>query len=83
MKVSTRGKTLQGTVVSDRMRKTIIIEFPRVIKSRKYNRFYRRTSRIKARVPEGLTIKTGDRVEIAETRKLAKTVNFIVTKKLE
>lgn len=81
--VPTRGKVFEGTVVSDRMRGTVVIEFPRVIKSRKYNRFFRRTTRMKARVPEGLSVKTGDRVQISETRRFAKTVNFIVTKKLE
>ncbi len=76
----TRGKFFEGTIVSARMQGTAIVEWPRVVKSGKFNRFYRLTSRVKAKNPEAISAKEGDYVRIEETRKLSKTVNFIITK---
>lgn len=80
--LSVRGKTYEGTVVSDRMQRSVIVEWPRVIKSQKYGRFKRRTTRITAHNPPCINAKVGDRVKIQETRKLAKTINFVVLGKL-
>lgn len=74
---STRGKFFEGTVVSDRMQGTVVVEWPRVVRSSKFNRFYRLTSKVKAR--NGVGAKAGDFVRIEETRKLSKTVGFAVT----
>lgn len=77
--LSVHGKLFEGTVVSDRMHGTIVIEFPRLEKVRKYDRFIRYTSRIKAHLPKCMKAHTGDKVQIGETRRLAKTVAFVVT----
>ncbi len=77
--VRTRGKFFEGTVVSDKMHGSVIVEWPRVVWVPKYNRFKRLSSRVKARNPEGLGARSGDTVRIEETRKLSKTMNFIVT----
>ncbi|MFH0962001.1 MAG: 30S ribosomal protein S17 [archaeon] len=75
-----RGKFFEGTVVSDGMQKTVVVEWPRVVRSGKFNRFFRLTSRIKAKNLAEISARKGDRVRVEETRKLSKTVNFIVTK---
>jgi small subunit ribosomal protein S17 len=78
--VQTRGNFFEGTIVSDRMQGSVVVEWPRVVRSTKYNRFSRQTSRIKARNPKELNAHSGDFVRVEETRKLSKTMNFIVTK---
>lgn len=78
----TRGRVFEGTVVSDRMQKSVIVEWPRVIKSKKYNRFARLTSRVKAHNPACINVRMGDRVRLSECRKVSRTIGFVVTEKL-
>lgn len=78
----TRGRVFEGTVVSDRMQKSVIVEWPRVIKSKKYNRFARLTSRVKAHNPVCINAKMGERVRISECRKLSRSIGFVVTEKI-
>lgn len=77
----TRGRVFEGTVVSDRMQKSVVVEWPRVIKSKKYNRFARLTSRVKAHNPPCLNAKMGERVKISGCRKLSRSIGFVVTEK--
>jgi small subunit ribosomal protein S17 len=78
--VSTRGKFFEGTVISDRMQGSVVVEWPRIVKSTKYNRYSRLTSKVKARSPKEIGAKEGDFVRVEETRKISKTINFIVTR---
>ncbi|MDD9953978.1 MAG: 30S ribosomal protein S17 [Candidatus Woesearchaeota archaeon] len=78
--LSTRGRTFTGTVVSDKMAKTVTVEWPRRKYVKKYQRYEKRRTRVKAH--DELGAKKGDRVEIMETRPLSKTKHFIVTKVL-
>ena len=79
--VSTRGRTFTGRVVSDRMSKTVTVEWERSSYVPKYQRYERRSTRVKAHDETGAKI--GDLVEIVETRPISKTKHFIVTKRLE
>jgi len=81
--ISTRGKTYEGVVSSNRMQSTVIVTWPRVEKSKKYDRFVRLSSKVKAHVPGCLTVQMGDKVEIRETRRQSRTVNFVVLKVLK
>ncbi|MBR9700850.1 30S ribosomal protein S17 [Candidatus Woesearchaeota archaeon] len=76
--VSVRGRTFTGVVTSDKMAKTVTVEWPRKKLIPKYQRYEKRRTRVKAH--NELGAKTGDTVEIQETRPLSKTKNFIVTK---
>ena len=78
-KLSTRGRTFTGTVISDKMSKTVTIEWERSKYISKYERYEKRRSRIKAHNPESINAKEGDIVKVEETRPLSKTKNFIVT----
>ncbi len=80
--LSTRGISLEGIVVSDKMNGTVIVQRSYYVKSRKYERQKAAKSRIPAHNPPCINAKTGDRVRIMECRKLSKTVSFVVTEKL-
>lgn len=73
-----RGRIFTGTVISDRMQKTVTVEWPLRKFNKKYERFEMRRTRVKAHNPESIDAKAGDLVRIAETRPLSKTKNFVV-----
>jgi small subunit ribosomal protein S17 len=82
-KLSVRGKTFEGTVISDRMRRTVTVEWPRQVFIKKYERYAHKRSRVKAHNPECVSAKQGDRVKIMECRKLSKTKSFVVLEVLK
>ncbi len=84
-KLKLRGQTFVGRVVKYAMHKVATVEWPRIVKVPKYERAFRTVSRVKAYVPECLKdkVKVGDLVKIQETRKLAKTVAFVITEVIE
>jgi len=77
--LKTRGAQFSGLVVSDKAKKSAIIEVNYTIYTHKYERYLRKRSRIPAYNPECINAKTGDVVTIAETRRLSKTKSFVVT----
>ncbi len=77
-----RGKILEGTVVSNKMSKTVIVERNYLHFVPKYERYERRRSRIAAHNPSCMDVKKGDKVKIAECRPLTKTKYFVVIEKL-
>ncbi|MEA3254400.1 MAG: 30S ribosomal protein S17 [Candidatus Altiarchaeota archaeon] len=80
--LATRGIVLEGVVASDKMDKTVIVQRSRHVKLRKYERYRPVKSRIPAHNPPCINAVVGDKVRIAECRKLSKTVSFVVTEKL-
>ena len=76
--LSTRGRTHTGTVISNKMSKTVTVEWERRRYVPKYQRYEKRRTRVKAH--DELGAKIGDVVEIIETRPISKTKNFLVTK---
>jgi small subunit ribosomal protein S17 len=78
--LKTRGNEIEGVIVSDRAKKTVIIEHAYTTFLHKYERSLRKTSRIAAYNPECINAKDGDNVIISETRRLSKTKSFVVTK---
>ena len=77
--LKTRGMHLSGLVVSDKAKKTAIVEVSYTIYTHKYERYLRKRSRVQAYNPECINAKSGDVVNIAETRRLSKTKAFVVT----
>ena len=61
---------LTGTVVSDKMEKTVVVAVERLVRHDLYRKTLRRTSRFMAHDEVGA--KRGDRVRIVETRPLSK-----------
>ena len=76
-KLSVRGQTLQGVVVSTRMQRTAVIEREHLRYIQKYERYEKRTRRMNVHAPPCLTLSVGDRVTIMECRPLSKTVQFV------
>jgi small subunit ribosomal protein S17 len=76
-----RRKIRQGTVASDKMTGTVVVELSRRFAHATYGKRITRTSRVKAR--NTLGAKTGDLVRIMETRPLAKTVCWRVVEIVE
>ena len=77
-----RGQVFDCKVVSDNMDKTVVVmrEFER--KSKKFERFEKRRSKIHAHNPPCLDVKKGDRVKVAECRPLSKTKSYVVVEVL-
>ncbi len=74
-----RGMQFEGMVVSDKAKKTVIVEVDYTKYVYKYERSLRKRSRIPAHNPECINAKHGDLVNIAETRRLSKSKTFVVT----
>ena len=81
-KLSIRGRVFEGMVVGNKMQKTVTVEIPRVRKVPKYERYLKSTSKLHAHNPPCIAAKAGDRVKIAECRRLSKTKSFVVLQKL-
>jgi len=79
----TRGRTFVGKVISDKMPKTVNVEWGRRSYLYKYERYQTKRSRVKAHNPENIKAKVGDMVRIAECRPISKTKKFIVIEKME
>ncbi|OGX13520.1 MAG: 30S ribosomal protein S17 [Omnitrophica WOR_2 bacterium RIFCSPLOWO2_02_FULL_63_16] len=60
-----------GTVVSNRMQKTVVVQVGRQVQHQKYQRVVRRTTNFKVH-DEANRAKIGDYVKIMETRPLSK-----------
>lgn len=81
-RLRSRRKVRVGTVVSDKMDKTIVVKVDTLIRHPLYKKTLRRGKKFKAH-DEGGEAKLGDRVEIVETRPLAKTKCWRVNRILE
>ena len=72
-----KGNTLKGVVVSDKMDKTIVVSVSNFIKHPKFGKYYKVSKKYKAHDEEN-KYKTGDSVEIVETRPISKDKKFSV-----
>lgn len=77
------GRVFVGEVISDKMHRTVSVQWKRKKIFRKYDRSAVFTSTIKAHNPDCINAKEGDIVKIAETRPLSKTKNFVVLEVME
>jgi small subunit ribosomal protein S17 len=72
-----RRRTKVGTVVSDKMDKTVVVAVESLRRHRLYGRTMRRTTKYHAHDEEN-RCKLGDRVVIAESRPLSRTKHWTV-----
>ncbi|MFA5001026.1 MAG: 30S ribosomal protein S17 [Candidatus Paceibacterota bacterium] len=70
-------KILKGTVVSDKMAKTVVVEVKRFVKHPKYGKYFNLSKKYKAHDEMGKA-KLGDEVTIRECRPLSKDKHFEV-----
>jgi small subunit ribosomal protein S17 len=78
---STRGRTFTGIITSDKMSKTVTVEWNRRHYLPKYERYEKRRTKVKAHNPDNIDAQVGDKVTIMETKPLSKTKHFIIIKK--
>ena len=64
-------KTMIGTVVSDKMDKTVVVAVETMVKHPIYKKTVKRTYKLKAHDEEN-SCKVGDKVKVMETRPLSK-----------
>lgn len=74
-----KRKTRKGTVVSDKMEKTIVVEIQRTYAHPFYGKVVRMTNKLKAH-DEKNEGKVGDLVEIMETRPISKNKRWRLVK---
>ncbi|MGD2200433.1 MAG: 30S ribosomal protein S17 [Candidatus Bathyarchaeota archaeon] len=79
--LSIRGRILDGTVVSDRMQKSVVVNINYTKFYPKYERYARMHNKITAHNPPCLAARRGEKVKIAECRPLSKTKSFVVVEK--
>lgn len=70
-----RVKEFVGTVISDKMEKTVVVEVVRVKPHSLYRKIVKKRKKFYAH--DELKAKTGDKVRIRECRPLSKTKRFI------
>ena len=78
-----RGQMMEGVVVSDKMKNTVVVEREYLRYVKKYERYEKRRRRYHVHNPPCIDAKVGDRVRFMECRPLSKTVNFVVIEKIE
>ncbi len=73
-------KVFKGIIISDKMKKTVVVKVEEFRKHPRYNRFYKFSKNYKAHDEKG-EFHAGDKVLIKETKPISKNKNFIVVKK--
>ncbi|MFA6365099.1 MAG: 30S ribosomal protein S17 [Candidatus Paceibacterota bacterium] len=73
-------RKLQGTVVSDKMKKTCVVSVERMRKHPRYEKYYRITTKFKAH-DEMNEYHVGDKVVIQESRPLSRDKRWTIVGK--
>jgi|TARA_B100000315_G_scaffold228659_1_gene237612 small subunit ribosomal protein S17 len=73
-----RGRIFTGTVISVKMQKTASVWWERRNFLRKYERYEKRKSGVKAHNPSCINAQEGNIVKIMECRPLSKTKSFVI-----
>lgn len=73
------SKKLTGTVVSNKMKDTVVVLVERYEKHPKYGKYVKSSKKFKAH-DAGNTIKMGEKVTIEETKPISKDKHFKVVK---
>lgn len=81
--VCTRGRTFEGTVTK-KFPNRVVVEFERTVFVKKYERFFRKRTRLHARLPLEFSekVNVGDYVKVRECRPLSKIIRFVLIEKV-
>lgn len=82
MKARGNRKRLIGTVVSDAMDKTVVVQVRRLKRHETYKKYIREYKKFMAHDPQN-ECKIGDKVRLTETRPLSKRKRWQITEILE
>jgi small subunit ribosomal protein S17 len=75
-------RQLTGTITSNKMDKTVVVQVERLVKHRLYHKYIRRRAKFSAH-DEANACQVGDKVMITESRPLSKTKRWRVSEILE
>jgi small subunit ribosomal protein S17 len=75
-------KVREGTVVSTKMDKTVVVAIVSSVRHRRYGKTMQRTTRVYAH-DEANDAREGDRVRVAETRPISKNKHWRIVEILE
>jgi small subunit ribosomal protein S17 len=75
-------RQLTGTITSNKMDKTVVVQVERLVKHRLYHKYIRRRAKFSAH-DEANVCQVGDKVMITESRPLSKTKRWRVSEILE
>jgi|SRR3989338_8535641 len=81
LNVPSRGRIFEGAVTK-KFPKRVVIEFERTVYVRKYERYYKKKTKLHARLPDSINVEIGDYIRIQECRPLSKIIHFIVIGKI-
>ena len=80
--VRARGRVFNG-IVTKKFPKRVVIELERTVYVHKYETYYKKKTRLHARLPDNMDINVGDLIKIQECRPLSKIIHFVVIEKLK
>ena len=80
-KTEKHKQTKTGTVVSNKMQKTVVVAVENLVKHEMYQKYIKRTSKFLAHANDPVNV--GDRVVIEETRPLSKRKRWNVREVIE
>ncbi|MFO8088323.1 MAG: 30S ribosomal protein S17 [Desulfatiglandaceae bacterium] len=75
-------RKLFGTVISDKMEKTVVVLVERLSKHRVYRKFVRRRAKYMVHDPNG-ACRVGDKVQIIESRPVSRRKRWQVISRIE
>ncbi len=75
------ARTLVGTVLSDKMQKTVVVSVERKFRHAQFQKVIVRHKKYKAHNENG-NISAGDTVEMKEIRPMSRQKRFIISKKI-
>ena len=80
-KLKMRGRTFDGVVIK-KLPGRVTIQFERMFKIPKYERYEKRKTKIHARLPDCMRddVAVGDLIQIEETRPISKMIHAVVSK---
>jgi len=80
-KLKMRGRTFEGVVIR-KLPGRVTIQFERMLKIPKYERYEKRKTKIHARLPDCMKddVAVGDLIQIAETRPISKMIHAVANK---
>jgi small subunit ribosomal protein S17 len=80
-KLKMRGRTFDGVVIK-KLPGRVTIQFERMLRVPKYERYEKRKTKLHARLPDCMKndVAVGDLIQIAETRPISKMIHFVVSK---
>jgi small subunit ribosomal protein S17 len=80
--IAARGRTFQGVVIR-KFPTRVTIELERTVYLPKYERFFKKKTKIHAHLPKEIDVNEGDLIKVKECRPLSKMIHHIVIEIVE